>query len=93
MGHEAFKIQLSFHSKERAKERMSWSSGKLRKEASQALNNGIIASDDPFLKEIYKRNLSCSNGVPYYYNGIIYVFVGSLLVTVYPLSTAGFGCS
>jgi tartrate dehydratase beta subunit/fumarate hydratase class I family protein len=77
-------MEITRHAEIRAHERFGWDCAELRRKAELSLTDGIYIFFDEVLENIFE---SCkkNGGLPYYYEGAVFVFDGIKLVTVYPL--------
>lgn len=81
-------INITEHSKKRAKLRFGLSSKKLKKLAVMSLSEGIDVFSDPILRPFFLKKVIKhpeTSGI-YYYQGILFFFSDDYLTTVYPLS-------
>jgi hypothetical protein len=78
-------MEITRHAEIRAFERFGWNCLELKNKAELSLTDGMYIFFDEVLEEIFS---SCkkNGGLPYLYEGVIFVFDGIKLVTVYPLN-------
>lgn len=82
-------IHLTYHAVERAMQRFSWDKDKLYEKALSSLSEGIFVLHDEVLREIFLVNCQYKGGLPYAYEGVVFVFDEDRLITVYPITGHG----
>jgi hypothetical protein len=80
-------VKISDHARERAYERFKIDASQLKFLANKALDAGIDVFQDETLRDMFLEKSENKNpsGI-YLYEGIVYVFIDDILITVYPLS-------
>ena len=82
-------IWITKHAVDRALERFGWDTHKLFNQAIKSLNDGLYVLDDETLYPMFIESATYGGGLPYMYEGVVFVFDEDRLITVYPISGRG----
>lgn len=81
-------MNITRHAILRAQERFGWDCDELKRKAHLSLTDGIYVFFDDMLSLVFD-SCKCKKGLIYYNEGVVFVFIDAVLLTVYPINERG----